>query len=276
MQTFSWVMSKLLWSILTPSVLLWGILVTASVLLYTRWHTLARRLIAAVTVIVVICGTLPVADWFYLPLENRFHVPNLEESPSIDGILVLAGAEDVDVTIARQQPSLGDAAERLTTFVALARRYPSARLVFAGGRGGLVGGVGGPPDTMRLLATELGLSPSRIHVESTSRNTFENVLRSRELAQPRPHSHWLLVTSAFHMPRAVGICRHLDWPVTPYPVDYQTDGAWRIRLCWQGFDGITAVAKPMREWTGLVAYWVMRRTSALFPKPAPRSDGGTG
>jgi len=107
----------------------------------------------------------------------------------------------------------------------------------------------------------------RVLFEDRARNTYENALYSKRLASPAPGERWLLVTSAAHMPRSVGVFRQVGWPVVPYPVDYETEGEFRIlirpdaALRWNEFD------RAVKEWVGLLAYWLSGRSSAPFPAP---------
>ena len=148
---------------------------------------------------------LPIDTWVLAPLENRF--PAVHDMPDpIDGIIVLGGAIDPRLTAAHGMTALNNAAERITAFVALARRYPKAKLVFTGGSGSLGGGPREADAAERLLG-ELGLDTARVQFERESRDTYENAIFSKRLAMPEPGERWILVTSASHMPRAVGIFR---------------------------------------------------------------------
>ena len=112
--------------------------------------------------------------------------------------------------------------------------------------------------------SDLGLDPTNIVFEGISRNTYENVLYSRQLVSPEPDQKWLLITSAEHMPRAVGIFRELNWPVIPYPVAYKSDSEYEA----DGFGAsLEKLDGAVREWCGLLAYGILGRTDALFPGP---------
>src|SRR4029079_5186358 len=97
-------------------------------------------------------------------------------------------------------------------------------IVFAGGSGSLFGNRPDEAQFASRLWQSLGIGASRIELENASRNTFENATMTKALVQPEPGQRWLLVTSAFHMPRAVGCFRRAGFAVEPYPVDWQTGG----------------------------------------------------
>lgn len=202
------------------------------------------------------------------PLEERFSVPT-ELPENLTGIIVLAGPEKPLVTWARGQPSLGEGAERLTSFVALARRYPKARLIYAGGAGSLLYQNYKSNETARLLFSQLGLNLDRVQFDTEARNTVENAVNSFKLIGQKAEGDWILITSAYHMPRSVGIFRKIGWDVIPYPVDYQTSGKWKYDWKFATLYNFLEFSTGLHEWLGLIAYWVTGKTSALFPKPAP-------
>ena len=97
----------------------------------------------------------------------------------------------------------------MTTFVILAKRYPGAKLVFTGGSGAIEQGVSNEAEYARILLEQLGLPPDRVVFETTSRTTWENAVNTYALVKPQPSESWILLTSASHMPRAVGVFRKL-------------------------------------------------------------------
>ena len=209
----------------------------------------------------VAIAALPIDDWLARPLEDRF--PPLTQLPDhVDGVIVLGGAIDPVLSDRHGRPALDEAGERMTEFVRLAHRYPDAKLIFTGGSAAL---LGGPPeaDAAKQLFADLGLDTAHIMFERRSRDTYENALYSRSLADPRPGEVWILVTSATHMPRAVGIFRHQGWPVVADPVGYKTAG-WRAGGLSRSLRSIEAA---LHEWLGLAAYWAQGRTDSLFPAP---------
>jgi uncharacterized SAM-binding protein YcdF (DUF218 family) len=218
----------------------------------------------------VIVLLLPVDQWALLPLEDRF--PQVPHPPDhVDGIIVLGGAVLPDLAAARGIPALDDAAERMTTAVALARRYPTARLVFTGGRGELVPGETTEAEVAGALFTSLGVDPDRLTMESASRSTYENAVMTKAMVQPEPGQTWILVTSALHMPRSVGVFRAAGWPVLPWPVGYKSGHILRLWLPSNLGSHLVLLDEAMHEWIGLVAYRVLGHTDSLLPGPKVRA-----
>jgi uncharacterized SAM-binding protein YcdF (DUF218 family) len=207
----------------------------------------------------------PLPAWITLPLEDRF--PRPAEVGRVDGVIILGGAVEQLLTERRGIPALNGAAERMTEAVILARQHPEARIVFTGGQGSLIHGGMTEADVARALWSAMGLDQARVTYESESRNTHQNAVLTKALINPAPGETWLLVTSASHMPRSVGVFRQAGFPIVPWPVNYRTgrslaalyDAPFPERI--QQFEG------ALREWVGLTAYWLMGRTDAVFPAP---------
>jgi uncharacterized SAM-binding protein YcdF (DUF218 family) len=260
-------LSKILGFFAIPSNLVVSIGILGLLLLATRFARAGRALALASLVVLAILGLSPVGNALIIPLEDRFP-PWDATRGAPDGIIVLGGAISPDVSAARDEVALNEAAERLTVVVELARRYPAARILFSGGSGALIYDEGAEATFALRVLEDLGVPRARIILEDRSRNTVENALLSKTLAQPKPGERWLLVTSAHHMPRAIGVFRKAGFAVEPYPVDWRTRGAQdALRPFATVGDGLRRSDTAVREWVGLAAYWLTGRSSQLFPGP---------
>lgn len=260
-------LSKVLWWFAAPSNGLLCLLAVAVLLLWTPWRRAGRSLATLAVLLAVAAATLPIGAWMVNRLENRFPaVATLP--PRIDGIVVLGGVVNQFMTAARGQVSVGEAVERLTEFADLARRHPEARLYFSGGSGSLLRQTLKEADALDPFWQQIGLDETRVRYENQSRNTYENAVRTFDLAGPQPGETWILITSAYHMPRAVGCFRRADWTVLPYPVDYQTGPAFRFEPSFDFVHHLARLNLAIHEWTGLFVYWLTDRTDTLFPGPA--------
>lgn len=263
MESVFWVISKIVWAIIAPETLLLFLLILSSGLLWTRYNKQGHLLISFTVFIIAMVSVFPVSSWILRPLEDRFPIPK-KLPDRIDGIIVLAGAEKISVTTARGLPALNSGAERLTTFVWLAHIYPDAVLLFSGGSGSLTDQKHKSADTARKIFYQVGLNPDRVQFESDSKNTSESALESYKLIKPSPDQHWILVTSAFHMPRSVGLFRKVGWNVIPYPVDFNATKSSSLKFDLREIGGFS---QGIREWIGIFVYWMMGKMSELFPEP---------
>ena len=262
-----YIISKILGFFLVPSNVLIGIGLAGIVLTRSRFARAGTRFLIASVTLLVLIGVLPIGTALTLPLEARFP-PWQPGQNAPTGIIVLGSAINPAISAGRGDVALTDAAERITAAVELARRYPNARVVYSGGNGGL--SVSAPPEAVYAtrLIEELGVPRSRITLEGGSRSTAENAEFTAKLVLPKPGERWLLVTSAMHMPRAIGTFRKVGFPVEAYPVDYRTAGPqdlWAIPGSLT--DGVHLTDMAVHEWLGLLAYWITDRSSALFPAP---------
>jgi uncharacterized SAM-binding protein YcdF (DUF218 family) len=260
-------LSKTLGFFAAPSNLLISIGVLGLLLLCTRFTRLASWLIVTSLVLLAVAGLSPLGNALILPLEQRF--PPWDPSHGApDGIVVLGGAISSGVSAARGGTALDEAAERVTATAELARRYPNARIIFSGGNGSLIDDEGPEaPYAVRQLVA-LGVDHDRITAEEQSRNTLENAAYSRLLANPKPGERWLLVTSAYHMPRAMAAYRAVGFAVEAYPVDWRTRGpADLIRPFPSLGEGLRRTDTAAREWIGLFVYRITGKSITLFPAP---------
>jgi uncharacterized SAM-binding protein YcdF (DUF218 family) len=263
----SFVIGKLAWIVLKPSNLLALIFALGLILRVLGRRPTGRVLMGGALAVFLLCAVLPIGAWLLSPLENRFAAPTLPER--VDGIIVLGGAIEPGIAADRNTIALNSNAERLVAFAALARRYPGAKLVFTGGSGSLAQPDLREGDWLGVFLDAIGIARARVIVERESRNTDDNARNSKALIKPRPGEVWVMITSARHMPRSVGIFRKQDWPVIPYPVDYVTTRRVGAALGFNFAGGLAALDAAGYEWFGLAYYRLSGRIETFFPGPDP-------
>jgi uncharacterized SAM-binding protein YcdF (DUF218 family) len=199
------VISKTIGVMLLPINFLIGIGLLGAVLLATRAAWLGRRLLVASVVLLALCGFSPLGNLLLFPLEQRFP-PWDAARGAPDGIIVLGGPVDPDLSFAHHAPAVTSAPDRMIT---------------------------------------------------------------KDLVKPKAGERWLLVTSAFHMPRSVGLFRKVGFAVEPYPVDWRVGGREDLLTFTNvAGDGLARTDTAVREWMGLVAYRLTGRIDELLPGPA--------
>jgi len=258
--------SKIFWTLFSPAKVVMYAL-AAGVFLMWRGRERAAKWVLTLTIgFMFAAAILPLGHWMMIPLETRFPIQKTLPD-KVDGIIVLGGVVDQYTTKATGQLSLGDAAERLTELVALAKRFPGARLVFSGGSSSMTRPEVKEAEVLAPYLGGLGLDPERVIFESEARNTYENVKFSMPLAKPVRGETWILVTSARHMPRAVGVFRKFGWPVIPFPVDFSFIGGEQWKLSFALGHGLSKFSGGIYSWAGLFYYWVTGKSDSLFPGP---------
>lgn len=259
-----------LWWLIQPShLMLWGLTLGALLSLRPRWRRGARRL-SAVSLLALFLGAFtPASDWLIRPLEQRFPLPPAD-APAPCGLIVLAGAEQVALSMTHGSPHLNGFADRLTTFITLAHRYPDARLVHSG-QGEPRGAAS--QSTVARWILQAALPERDVLYENRSRDTQGSADEVAAMIDGDESCRWWLITSAFHMPRSMGAFNAAGVPVTAYPTDYRT--GTRGFVLPQAARELGQLDWAAHEWVGLLWYRLRGDSRELFPKPRPPavSDG---
>ncbi|MAL49863.1 MAG: hypothetical protein CMH18_08925 [Methylophaga sp.] len=265
MEQVFFVLSKLAWALLSPFMMLNLFLVFGTLFLLFGYRTIALRFLLPALVFSLSLMIFPIGDWLIHPLEARISQPQ-QLPENIDGIIVLGGGEDIKTTISWQQPQVGQASDRYFGAALLAKKYPDSPIIFTGGSNLLRFDAGATPaELSHQLLTMVGIDEERLIIESQSRNTYENFQRLKTVI-PKRNGQYLLVTSAYHMPRSVGIAEKQGIKVLPYPVDYRSQTGESRQLDFAVFEQLEKLEPAWREWVGLTAYFITRKTSQWFPE----------
>ncbi len=261
--TTFFVSSKLLWEVVQPAHLLTWLSAVGTVLLWWHFPETGRLIITVVGLTVLVLGVFPVWQWAYTLLENRF--ANVRLPDDADGIIALGGQLTSEQSLRDPEESMGTT--RLRKVLTLMQRYPNAQVYFSGFSPAIIPRGPAEYELAQKFFEQQGADLSRIHYEKRARNTYENGVYTQALAQPKPGQTWLLVTSAFHMPRSVGVFREIGWDVIAAQTGYMTEGVYRFMPGWLSFRRVSRFNGASREWVGLIAYYVTGKASALFPSP---------
>jgi uncharacterized SAM-binding protein YcdF (DUF218 family) len=258
------VVAKAAWALLRPETLLFLLLAGGVAGLAAGWRRTGLLVAGAGVAAYLAIAIWPVASPLYRPLEMRF--PPQPDVAAPAGIVVLGGGEEFGLRPGL--PQLHHAGDRFVATMALARRFPDVPVMFTGGEASLSGGAGRQAETVAEILRQGGVAPERIVLENRSRNTAENAANGLALRPEGTEAGpWILVTSAWHMPRAVGTFCAAGWEgIVPWPTDYrslQRGAGWRFA---RHLEELNTAAK---EWVGLVGYRVTGRSDALFPAGCP-------
>ena len=228
------------------------------------WYRVARFTSYGLLIFFIFLAILPFGTLIIQELEDRFpQNPNLPDR--IEGIIVLGGIINTELTQARNAPAMSDGIERVSELKILLEHTPDAQIVFTGGSGDPLKQRFSEAHAAPEVFRRFEIDPAKVIFEEHSRNTHENAVFTYQIVQPKETESWVLVTSAFHMPRSVGAFRKAGWQIIPYPVDYKTTGKERFR---PGFDfsrGMAGFSIAFHECLGLLFYWLTDRSGSLFP-----------
>ena len=260
-------LSKIFWTFAQPVSLIGILLFVSIVAAFLNRRRLSLSASVAAFLLLALFGWTTFGALLLQPLESRFARP-AEIPQAVDGIIVLGGAFEGGVNPVRGLYELSEAADRMTEGAILALRYPNAKVIISGGSGTILRDRAGDADTAPLLFEKLGVPRSRLILDTESRNTAENAAYTKQLGSAAPGETWLLVTSAFHMPRSMGLFRKAGFDVVPWPTDYRTAGNEGFGGCRENSLGcLRHATTAIREWLGLAAYRMTGKIDRFLPAP---------
>jgi len=263
LDTFFLIASKTVWLLIRPETLLVALFAMALIFLWLGRTVAASRSLAGALTLTIVIGVFPIGNFVLNPLERAYSAQPTVTQPA--GILVLGGAEDQAPDYAGKTAMVNDAGERLIAAMQLARQYPAAVVLYTGGKMALTPVAQGTFELGPDILRQLGLSEDRMIIEGRSRTTAENAALARAMA-PDAEGPWILVTSAFHMPRALGTFCAAGWRnLVPYPTDYR-GGKIREQIGWNLGENLMDLNIGVKEWVGLLAYRITGRTETFFPE----------
>lgn len=246
-----------IWAFFNPANLLVLMLLLGLLLMAIGRRKKGVVLVCLSTVVFVIIAITPVTRLMLSPLENRFARPENVSGP-IRGIIVLGGISNAWISYNRRSLDVNASGDRLIETVALARRFPEAEIWLLGRHE--------TKSIMRILAA-LGVPRDRIKFENTSKNTYQNLALAKPVAKPGCREKWILVTSAWHMPRAIAVARSLEWPVIAFPTDYRTIDGQARGIKVELAETLVLFNSAVKEWLGLLVYRLRGWTREIWPKP---------
>ncbi len=259
------ILSKTLGLLLEPLVIPYLFLTIGAIARWRRWWWIMRFSFLTAISLPLSFGILPLSSLPLQVLESRIPRGEIGEK-HIDGIIVLGGFTSNGVIAeSHNQYGLNGSAERFTAAMVLARQLPQTPVLFSGFSSDLVQRGWRESDNIRDLIHKLGGLNTTVLYEENSRNTYENAVNSRQVFAAEPGTNWILITSANHMPRAVGSFAAAGWTgIIPYPVDYQTPKIGHTSF-WSLGDGISLLRHSLHEYAGLLVYYLTGRSTHLLP-----------
>jgi uncharacterized SAM-binding protein YcdF (DUF218 family) len=258
-------------SILINTALMHGLLLAFlfGLLIFNRTRRFAIGGLVFVTGVSLLITVIPVGTILSRALETRFERTDIADA-EFAGVIVLSGSVDPASYLERGEFHVGASADRIFAMLRFSNLYPDTPVIFTGGDGHLTDRGFSEAAVLEKWLDDSGLKTPNMYFEQHARNTHENAVRSLEMAYrdwpELAKKPWVLITSAQHMPRAVGSFRKAGWNVIPHPVDRFTSDD--IHLASLNVSGaIKSLGRALHEWAGLTAYYWTGRTDAWFPGP---------
>jgi len=179
-----------------------------------------KLILSFLCIFILLISIIPIGHFYISKLENIYSQTPLPQK--IDGILMLSGSIDPDLSDEFNQIALNELSERLLYFTFLAKKFPKAKLVYSGGSSNPL--KGNKPSVFAKKYFEInGLDNTKIIYENESRNTFESLRNINKNIILNKNQKWILVTSASHMKRSMLTACKFNFNFIPYQVDYSVN-----------------------------------------------------
>lgn len=256
-------LSKYLWYVFNPFNCILILFVIGLFFYFIKFSKLSKIAFLLGFISFISLGTLPIGTYLLYLLEKNYHY-KVDLPDNVNGVIILSGATSPFLTKEHDQISLNGNVERLIESIFLIKKYPNAKFFFAGGSGSISHPELSHSAVAERLFSSLNIETDKIYFETKSRNTFENILFAKEVYNPKKNENWLLVTSAFHMKRAIYISEKLDLKLIAYPTDYKTAKKFTWKLSFNFLGNLSSFQFSSHEWVGIIAYYLMGRSSKIL------------
>jgi uncharacterized SAM-binding protein YcdF (DUF218 family) len=262
LKTIIFYLSKLLRPILfSPLTLMIVMVYWALIILKAQNRT--QKIIKGISfcfVIVVTILSLPITVYFLAPMYEipRSDIETAKTAGPYDAILVLGGM--IDPIFSRPHNiEINDCFERLTSTAELYHEGTASLIIVSSGSGNIAYSDQKEAPFLAELLQRMGVPDPAIIQESESRNTHENIVYSKKILEDLHLSKILLVTSAWHLPRAIAICKKQGITVTPYSVDSLVEPLTLPIDLFPDAWALQRSTRLIREWIGVLAYRLLGR-----------------
>ena len=259
----SFYLSKILWLIVNPFNIFIFITLFTMFLYLINFRRISLIIYLINFIFIALISFLPIGSYLTYIIEKEFHT-NTKIPERVDGILILGGATNPLLFKEFDQISLNGSAERLVESVMIIRKFEKAKVIFSGGSGIVNRSDLGHSQVAKLFYKKMGVDINKIFFEDKSRNTHENIIYSKKIAKPKKNENWLLITSAFHMKRALLIAEKNNWKLIPYAVDFKNIKEFKLTPNLNLLSNLNSFQSGLHEWLGLVSYYIMGRTEKFL------------
>jgi len=256
-------LSKFIWVFLSPLNFLIIFLLFGFFLKQLNFKIFSKFIFIFCFCFFIIIGFFPTGQFLLFKLEHQYQP--LEVLPKeIDGLIVLGGPSSAGLTAIYDQVHFNDGGERLTEAVLVIKKNQPRKIIFSGGSS-KQNFESSHAFVAKKFFHEMGINTNNIYFEYKSRNTYENILYSKKIINPKKNEKWIIITSSFHMLRAMKVSDKLEWSLIPYPVDYRTANNFSgFRFSFNLLNNINNFDLALHEYVGLVSYYLLGRTNEIL------------
>lgn len=272
-ETLSFYLSKIGWMVLAPS----HFLVLLLLISFFQSRLLARVFLqGAVALILLLCTVFPIGDWILLPLEQCF-AERLPFAGTPNGYVVLGGAVDARISSARSNITFTNAADRVVQMAKIINTNPQMPVIYTGGSGAMFYQKFDEATAVKTFLSEAGFKTDAFFMEGASRNTYENAINSVKMMGKTPGQNWILLSSAYHLPRAMALFEKAGAPdkisFHPMPVDYKTIGTLKFGVDFDLVGSLSKIDIAAKEYLGLFLNKFLGKADTSWPCDEAKKAG---
>ena len=259
----TFVLSKILWNFFNPINIILFAFLFGLIFRWIKLNQLSKTMFILSFLLFFISGIISTGSYLTFLLEKKYH-DKLDFPDNIEGIIILGGATNPYLSKEYDQIIVNGSAERLIESTFLIKKYPNAKIYFAGGSGSLNFPNLSHSTIAKKFYENYNINTENFFFDYKSRNTYENILYAKEKFNPKKNENWIVITSAFHLNRAISIGEKLDWKLLPYGTDYRVPKKFKWKISLDFIDNLSNFKFASHEWTGLIAYYMMGRSSKIY------------
>ena len=216
------------------------LLILIFLLLFTNFKKLTIFSAKFLLILFLFFGYNPLSNFLLNKLED-FIKPSKYPVQQLKGIVVLGGSFNSGLqSKERNEVLLNSSAERLTKVLEIYNKNPKILILFTGFSGELKPQGWSESDMAKKFFLEQGVRSENLIFENKSRNTFENIIYSKDIIKNNKGT-WGFVTSAYHIPRSYFAFKKQGLVLEPISVDYRTG---ITSIFWINFD----IKKGLENW----------------------------
>jgi len=257
-------LSKIFWTFFNPINLL-VILLLIGIFFQLIRKKIYKRIYQINLILFFLIVFFPTGTFLLWKLENTYPKQEIINN-DIDGVLILGAGIDEFMTHEYKQMILNDRIERITESAKIIKKFPNAKIIYSGGNGTFSKPELGSDEVANIFYKQLGVNTDRIIFENKSRNTYENFIFSKKFIDT-DEEKWLLITSAYHMKRAMSVAKKLNLNLIPYPVDFtlQKDFKWKFWYHKINFlYNMNNFQLASHEYIGLIVYYLTKKSKITY------------
>tara|TARA_Y100000590_G_scaffold394145_1_gene472958 strand:+ start:175 stop:954 length:780 start_codon:yes stop_codon:yes gene_type:complete len=256
-------LSKIIWFFLSPINFIIILFLISFFLKLFKYNKFSKFFLFLSFLFFLLAGIFPTGHWLLYKLETNYQSKSILPY-ELDGLLILGGPSSSSLTRIHNQVNFNDGGERLTESVLIIKKYKPKTIIFSGGSSD--GNFeNSHAYVAKIFFSQMEIDTKKIIFEYKSRNTFENIINSFKIANPNKNEKWLIITSSFHMTRAINIAKKINWNIIPYPVDFKVQNEFNsFRPSIDILNNFNSFNLASHEYIGLISYYLLGRTDKII------------